>query len=269
MPSTGALTLTALATLLSGCPRGAKGEPPEPRALTSGAAGHATGPAAPGGSAGPAAPGESTGPAALGGSAGPAAPNGVSGASGAGEALAGQKGVKMVTGYYEFEPPAAWVVARPRPMTMSEPRYELPRKKPDDPVVALKVRFLHAHRDGDNSSDGSNGGVGANGDAIADVADGWQKRFGAPPARRSQPLELRAGGAAERVGEAPVAFVEHVAKGQAFLGAAVDLSSVNARTRSAYIRVRALTFELEGPAATVLAAKADFEALVRSVYLAK
>jgi len=47
----------------------------------------------------------------------------------------------------------------------------------------------------------------------------------------------------------------------------VDLSSVDARTRSAYSKVAAAYFEIEGPEAMVLAARGDFDAMVRSVTL--
>jgi hypothetical protein len=177
-----------------------------------------------------------------------------------------EKGTPMITAYFGFSPPAAWATVEPRPMTMGKPRYELPRAKPGDPVVALKEGFVHAR----GPDGGEDAGTAPASDPFVEVLAGWQKRLGAiTPSRRAQPLALHGPGAIERVGEVPVLFVEQVAKGRAFLGAAVDLSSVDARTRSAYVRVSALTFELEGPAATVLAAKADFEALVRSVHLTK
>jgi hypothetical protein len=165
----------------------------------------------------------------------------------------------MLTGYFGYARPASWVEVPPRPMTKTEPSYQLPRANPTDPVVTLKEGNGHVEEDA---------GLGAGAALIARAVDGWAKRLGpVSTRRRTQPVMVHGEGWTRRAPDAPVAFVEHVAEGRAFLGAVVDLTAVDARTMNSYSRVGTLTFELEGPEAMVLAAKPDFEAMVESVGL--
>lgn len=180
--------------------------------------------------------------------------------SGEGPAVGDARGGAMVRGYFAFEAPSAWAVTS-RPLTLGSPRYALPRATAGEPPVPLEEGFVGATGRAD---------LPAGGDVLAEVLERWRTRAGAIAVeRRAQALELRGEGAAERLGEVPVAFAERAANGRAFLGAAVDLSSVDARTSSADLRALALTFVLEGPEATVLAARGDFRALVRGVHLTR
>ena len=157
---------------------------------------------------------------------------------------------RPVTGYYYFTPPRSWIEVGPRAMTMQELRYELPRPTGKEPVVALEHRRI-------TSAHGS----------TEEVIEAWKKRVGTSAARsiteRTQPILRQPDGGV--VGEARVVLFEHVQKGRAALAALVDLSSVDARTRSAYSRVAAAYFEIEGPEAMVRAARVELDSMVRSV----
>ena len=148
------------------------------------------------------------------------------------------------TGYYTFSPPASWTRAdNPKEMTKHEPRWAIPSKA-GEPAVELVHRRLSIRKDSDD---------------VREALDAWKKR-GVTVTERTQPIP---GSEAT----AKVHVTEHVKDGKAFLGAIVDLSGVDARTDGAYMRVDGALFELEGPEARVLAAKKDFDALVRSVGL--
>ena len=156
----------------------------------------------------------------------------------------------MKTGYYTFTPPASWTRTDERVMTKHEPAWELPRPKADGAAVALVHRRLSSRNDG------------ATAEEIRTTIDGWKKRWeGVKISERTQPVPGVPGA------EAKVYVVDHVKEGRAVLAAIVDLSAVDARTHGAYTRVGAGLFEIEGPEARIAGAKADFDAMVRSVGL--
>lgn len=153
-------------------------------------------------------------------------------------------------GYYTFSPPASWTRTDERVMTKHEPAWELPRSKGDEAAVALVHRRL---------SDRADKEAGAE---IRAAIDDWKKRWsGVAISERTQPVAGVPGA------EAKVYVVDHVKDGRAVLAAIVDLSAVDARTHGAYTRVGAGLFEIEGPETRITGAKADFDAMVRSVGL--
>ena len=195
---------------------------------------------------------------------------------------------RSTKGYYEFTPPRAWTATPPPGGMMGETRYELPRPTGKEAVVALVHRRILARAEDDASDSGD--GIGRTSDRrgserAAEIVQDWTHRFGpfGPTAVGASTQTLRiepdplllSRGVAIGAGDPPttidvrVTRLEHSSLGRAVLAALVDLGAVDARTESANAKVEAAYFELEGPAARVLAARADFNAMIASVRLVR